>query len=156
MKISHAVNVKTASLAALVFVALFAFSGCATTDKNASPASLNQASQVKASESLEQQAMARSRARWDAIIGGKHMEAFDFLTPASQIGTSREAYGTQMAQLRVKSAKVEGATCKDEVCEVNVTLEIGITVRRVGEVVTAAPYKETWSVVNGQLGLIRR
>jgi hypothetical protein len=132
------------------------FTGCATPDKNVAPAPIDRANVVKADQPLEPQAMARSRARWDAIIGGKHMEAFDFLTPASQIGTSREAYGTQMAQLRVKSAKVEGATCKDEVCEVNVTLEIGHTIRRVGEVVTAAPYKETWSVVNGQLGLIRR
>jgi hypothetical protein len=89
-------------------------------------------------------------------LAGRFQDAFSFLTPASQVGTTPETYGAQMEAMRFKGATVESATCESDVCTVNVSLQVGLLIKRVGERVTTVPIRETWTVVNGQLGLIRR
>jgi len=61
-----------------------------------------------------------------------------------------------MQRMGYLSARVEGATCKDEVCTVHTAVTLSVTIPRVGSRPQIVPVEETWVVNDGEVWLIRR
>lgn len=105
---------------------------------------------------LQKHAIEQSKQRWALVLNGKFPETYDFLTPSSQRGITREDYGRRIASLRIRAADVISSQCDAGSCVVRVTLGIGQMVPRVGEVPHQLPFEERWMWSEGKLGLIRR
>lgn len=140
-------------------VLVFLTSGCTNQSIVSKAESLGAVSTSAAPPSdsaLQAIALERAKARWARIVEKKFEDTFEFFTPASRRGLTKDDYARRMNTLNVRAAEVVSAECKDGTCTVTVNLTIAQRLPRVGEVPHQIPSEEHWTWSEGQLGLIRR
>ena len=113
-------EVKAGALIAAVF---FAVSGCAG----------------MAPKAPEEAVKERAQARWNALVQGDFKAAYAFLSPGSRAVQPEADYVNSLRRNFWKSAQVEKATCTEQRCEVEASIEYELQGRR-----TTTPLRETW------------
>jgi len=113
-------EVKAGALAAAVVVAV---SGCA----------------VLAPKPPEEAVKERAQARWDALVKGDYKAAYAYLSPGSKAVQPETDYVNSLRRNFWTAAKVEKATCTEQRCEVEASIEYQLQGRR-----TTTPLRETW------------
>ena len=83
----------------------------------------------------------RAQARWDALIAGDLVKAYEFLSPGSREVYTRENYMASVRAGMWKKARVERVDCAEpDLC--NVVVQIDYVYR--GSPIST-PLRETWS-----------
>jgi hypothetical protein len=112
--------VKAGALAAAVVVAI---SGCA----------------AFAPKPPEEAVKERAQARWDALVKGDFKAAYAYLSPGSRAVQPETEYVNSLRRNFWQAAKVVKATCTEQRCEVEASIEYQMQGRR-----TTTPLRETW------------
>jgi hypothetical protein len=81
----------------------------------------------------------RAQARWDELVKGDYKEAYAYLSPGSRAVQPEAEYVNSLRRNFWKSARVEKATCTEQRCEVEASIEYELAGRR-----TTTPLRETW------------
>ena len=84
------------------------------------------ASVSRAPATPEQAVQARAQERWNALIAGQLDKAFEYITPSGRSTLPLEVYRARLTGTSWRGAKVTGAVCEPEVCDVTVTLDINV------------------------------
>lgn len=84
------------------------------------------ASVSRAPATPEQAVQARAQERWNALIAGQLDKAFEYITPSGRSTLPLEVYRARLTGTSWRGAKVTGAVCEPEVCDVTVTLDIDV------------------------------
>ena len=84
------------------------------------------ASVSRAPATPEQAVQARAQERWNALIAGQLDKAFEYITPSGRRTLPLEVYRARLTGTSWRGAKVTGAVCEPEVCDVTVTLDINV------------------------------
>ena len=84
------------------------------------------ASVSRAPATPEQAVQARAQERWNALIAGQLDKAFEYITPSGRSILPLEVYRARLTGTSWRGAKVTGAVCEPEVCDVTVTLDINV------------------------------
>jgi hypothetical protein len=71
----------------------------------------------------EEAVRVRAQERWDLLVRGELVKAYDYYSEGSRLGFSREDYVNSIRRGFWKSAKVEKVTCSStETCEADVSV----------------------------------
>lgn len=76
--------------------------------------------------SPEQAVMARAQERWNLLIAGQFEKSYDYITPAGRSTLPMAIYRSRISGGSWKGAKVTGAVCEPEVCEVTAILDVDV------------------------------
>lgn len=109
--------------AGLLAVAVVAVSGCA----------------LMAPMPPEQAVKERAQGRWDALVKGDFKAAYAYLSPGSRAIQPEADYVNSLRRNFWLAAQVEKATCTEQRCEVEATIEYQFGGRR-----TKTPLREIW------------
>ena len=100
----------------------------------------------------EQAVMARAQARWDALLAAQFDKAYEYITPAGRLTLSVELFRNRLAAASWRAAKVTGAVCEPEVCDVTLKLDVNV--------LPGLPYtqaiNEKWILVGGKWWFVYR
>ena len=109
----------------VAFVVAGVVGACATIGPPASP---------------EEAVKARAQKRWDLLVKGNLLEAYEFYSPGSRVGFSREDFIVSVRRGFLQAAKVEKVTCSSaDSCEADVAVEYEFRGIR-----NTSPVKESW------------
>lgn len=75
-------------------------------------------------QTAEQQVLARVQARWDILLAKDLDKAYEFLSPAARSTMSKDVYKLRVNPIFWRGAKAKSATCREEVCDVKVELNV--------------------------------
>ncbi len=81
----------------------------------------------------------RAQLRWDALVRGDYKAAYAYLSPGSRAVQREQEYVKSLRQGFWKAAQVEKATCTEQRCEVEASIEYELMGRR-----SKTPLRETW------------
>jgi ketosteroid isomerase-like protein len=81
----------------------------------------------------------RAQARWDALVKGDFVAAYAYLSPGSRAVQQEADYVNSLRRNFWKAARVEKATCTEQRCEVDASIEYEFAGRH-----TTTPLRETW------------
>ena len=71
----------------------------------------------------EEKVVSRAQARWDALRAGEFSKAYSFITPATRMTVTLEAFLGRISGGSWLDVKVTKAVCEPEVCDVSVKIE---------------------------------
>lgn len=99
-------------------------------------------------------AVTRAQQRWDLLIAGDYVGAYEYLTPGYRSTVSAEQYDARLRTRTVKwlAAQAHEADCEaGDVCSVTVTLdfEVVMPVFGIGKQRSFQPLKEKWLLDDG-------
>lgn len=117
MRVDGVVGVAAAKALAGVFLVL-AVGGCSA------PTGPTKTTQGDAATTKEQQVMSRVQQRWNLLLAKDLDKAYEYLSPAARLTMSKEVYRLRVNPTFWRGAKVKSAACRDEVCDVQVELNI--------------------------------
>lgn len=127
-------------------VAVFLLSACAATQTATKRASADTDS--TSLTSLEQRALQR----WQHLIDGQDLAAYEFLTPGYRATRSPESYirGLRSPVITWESITWNGSDCDDEnSCEVKLVLGYEARMPQAGNVFAVSPLTERWLRLDG-------
>ena len=94
---------------------------------------------------------ARATARWGYLIAKQADKAYEYLTPGFRKSVSKEQYAASKNNVAVKwqKATVNKKECKEEVCDVYLSLDYEVRLPNAGggPISAFAPVKEKWVLV---------
>ena len=144
MKTASSIRCTTLMRFSLVLVCL-AMAACAT--------------QSKVSTLQDEQRVAvRAQERWEALLNRDFMTAYDYLSPAQRTKLSGDEYasGLKRSKVKWKSALVTKSDCENDVCAVQVQLEVQVVspVPGVREYTVKQYLEEQWVKSGGEWWLV--
>ena len=82
----------------------------------------------------------RAQGRWDALVQGEILKAYEYLSPGSRSVMKREEYVQSIRRGFWKAAKVNKVECESrEACQVHLTIDYEYQGMR-----TKTPLRESW------------
>ncbi len=114
-------------------------------------AGVGPAAEVKTTQTVEQQVIARAEARWKLMIAKDLDAAYAFLSPGSKGSNPLPMFRAKIRPLDWKSAVGASADCAEDQCRVK--LRIGLNDKRLGGDVETM-VEETWLKASGQWWLV--
>ena len=81
----------------------------------------------------------RAQARWNALLSGDYKAAYAYLSPGSRAVQPETEYAKSLRRDFWKAAQVEKATCTEQRCRLEASIEYELMGRR-----TKTPLRETW------------
>lgn len=140
-----------------VLLALSLLSACATQTQpgeRTAVAAGSAASAARSDIAPEAAVVARSEARWAALIERRFIDAYAYLSPGYRELTRVDDYVGAMSSRPVKweSADVSGATCEVDVCRVKVLMTYSLNMPQpgVGRVTSVSGIDEQWLRLDGE------
>jgi hypothetical protein len=103
------------------------------------------------SQTPEQLVMLRAQARWDALLSGEINQAYGYISPAGRLGMPVTEYRLRVNMQYAKKAKVTGAKCEPELCEVSLNYDYVLNGLALSQVIT-----EKWILDSGEWWLVYR
>lgn len=108
----------------------------------------------------EEAVQQRAQQRWDALLEKDVESAYGFFSPGQRSATSLEAYQRELLLSRVRwqGARVAGAACEEDACEVKVDLTVLLAspVPGVRNYEITRPITERWILAQNQWWYVPR
>ena len=105
-----------------------------------------------APETPEQAVKARAQERWNALVAGQFDKAFEYITPSTRTTLPLSVYRGRIAGASWVAAKVTGAVCEPEVCDVTVVLDVYL----LPNLPHQQQISEKWLLVDGKWWFVYR
>ena len=103
-------------------------------------------------ETPEQAVKARAQERWNALVAGQLDKAYEYITPSGRSTLPKEIFRARLSGSTWRGAKVTGAVCETEVCDVTVTLDIDV----LPNLPHQQPISEKWLLDGGKWWFVYR